>query len=47
MVKQANSESLKEVVDEHAIVSAADSAGNIIYANQKFLDISGYALSVL
>ena len=47
MVKQVNSESLKEAVDEHAIVSAADSAGNIIYANQKFLDISGYALSEL
>jgi len=38
---------LKEALDEHAIVSVTDSAGNITYANQKFADISGYSLSEL
>lgn len=31
------------VLDRHAIVSAADSAGNIIYANDRFCEISGYS----
>jgi PAS domain S-box-containing protein len=30
-------------LNEHAIVSAADTAGNIIYANDKFCEISQYA----
>lgn len=38
---------LGEALNEHAIVSATDSAGNIVFANQKFLDISGYSLSEL
>jgi len=47
MDNQVNLESLKDVIDEHAIVSATNSVGDIIYANQKFADISGYALSEL
>lgn len=36
-----------EAVDEHAIVSITDAAGNILHANQKFIDISGYTLPEL
>ncbi|GAB4108138.1 MAG: hypothetical protein Kow00105_14290 [Phycisphaeraceae bacterium] len=32
----------KLVLDEHAIVSIADIRGNIIYANDKFCELSGY-----
>jgi PAS domain S-box-containing protein len=34
-------------IDQHTIVSIADSAGNINYANQRFVDISGYSLDEL
>ena len=34
-------------LDEHAIVSIGDSQGNIIYANDKFTDITGYSLDEL
>lgn len=37
----------KLAVDEHAIVSVADGAGKIIYANQKFSDISQYSRNEL
>lgn len=47
MANQINLESLRDAVDQHAIVSATDSAGNIIYANQLFLEISGYSLHEL
>lgn len=33
----------KLALDEHAIVSIADTAGKITYANKKFLEISGYS----
>lgn len=33
----------KLALDEHAIVSIADPAGKIIYANKKFLEVSGYS----
>jgi PAS domain S-box-containing protein len=34
-------------LDHHAIVSIADTSGNIIYANNKFTEISGYSLAEL
>jgi PAS domain S-box-containing protein len=47
MIGPVNPEHLQQAIDEHAIVSVTDAAGNIIYANQKFADISGYSLSEL
>jgi PAS domain S-box-containing protein len=37
----------KYALDRHAIVSIADKAGKITYANEKFLEISHYSLSEL
>ncbi|WP_019593593.1 PAS domain-containing protein [Thioalkalivibrio sp. ALM2T] len=34
-------------VNEHSLVSIADVAGNIIYANERFARVSGYAVSEL
>jgi PAS domain S-box-containing protein len=47
MDKHVVLERLGEALDEHAIVSITDVAGNIAYVNQKFLDISGYTLAEL
>ncbi len=33
----------RQALDEHAIVSEADAAGNIVFVNDKFCEISGYA----
>ncbi|SCA56849.1 putative Signal transduction histidine kinase [Candidatus Terasakiella magnetica] len=37
----------KFALDQHAIVSIADVKGNIVYANKKFCEISGYKLDEL
>jgi PAS domain S-box-containing protein len=37
----------KMAIDQHAIVSMADMAGNIVYANDKFCEISGYSRAEL
>jgi PAS domain S-box-containing protein len=37
----------RQAVDEHAIVSEADASGNIIFVNEKFCEISGYARNEL
>lgn len=37
----------KYALDQHAIVSIADKMGRITYANEKFLQISGYSLAEL
>ena len=33
----------QKALDEHAIVSISDAAGNIIYVNEKFINITGYS----
>lgn len=37
----------KDLIDNNIIVSKADLAGNIIFCNQKFADISGYSIEEL
>ena len=39
----AEKETGQFALDQHAIVSVADAVGNILYANQKFVEISGYS----
>ncbi|MBA1149422.1 EAL domain-containing protein [Ectothiorhodospiraceae bacterium WFHF3C12] len=41
------SEQLFATLDAHAIVSITDVSGRIVYANQRFADVSGYPLSEL
>ncbi|MDH5784199.1 MAG: PAS domain S-box protein [Chromatiales bacterium] len=44
-LRQLNAEltQQKAALDEHAIVSIADTSGNIIYVNEKFCEASGYS----
>ncbi len=48
-IKQANKNLLdqKHALDEHNLVTVTDARANITYANQKFVDISGYSQSEL
>ncbi len=39
---EAQLQQFKHVLDEHAIVSMSDVAGNITYANERFCTLSGY-----
>jgi len=41
------SERLAQALDRHALTSIADVKGNIIYANEKFCEVSGYSYSEL
>lgn len=45
--RQHELEQQKFALDQHAIVSIADRSGNIVYANQKFCDITQYAPEAL
>ena len=47
MVTNFDPEILRDALNDHAIVSVTDAAGNIIHVNQKFIDISGYTQSEL
>ncbi|MDD5389196.1 MAG: PAS domain S-box protein [Gallionellaceae bacterium] len=49
LLEQTNQElqAQKTALDEHAIVSIADTQGNITYVNEKFCTISGYSLREL
>ena len=38
---------LSGALDEAAIVAITDRAGQILYCNQKFADVSGYSLSLI
>lgn len=42
MLTEIACQSLQTVVDAHAILSATDINGDIVYVNQRFIDISGY-----
>ena len=47
LLQHAELHSQKFALDQHAIVSVTDLAGNITYANQRFCDISGYSAQEL
>ena len=42
--KSRDADYLQMAIDQHAIVSSTDASGNIIFANEKFCEISGFSL---
>jgi len=47
LIAKEQAESAKFALDQHSLVSIADLKGNILYVNDKFVDVSGYQESEL
>ncbi len=47
LIAKEQAEAAKFALDQHSLVSITDLAGNILYANDKFIEVSGYQLNEL